>query len=191
MLSFIQVFFAIFGVMDPVGNTPFFISLTHALDKEAKKVFAARAVLYAGGILVVFMFLGNFILNVFQVSIESFRIAGGIVLLVIGFQMLFNVEFDKKKEEFSGDEDASIVPLATPLIAGPGTISSVVILSKEFGYLYTFLGIAINLLLCYLLFRFASLIPKLLGNKGAMIFANIMGLILMAVGVEFIRSVVF
>jgi len=189
MHSFIQVFFAIFGVMDPVGNTPFFISLTRSLDKKGKRAFAARAVLYAGGILMVFMFLGNFILNAFQVSLESFRIAGGLVLIVIGFQMLFNVEFEKKEEEGGEGQDASIIPLATPLIAGPGMISSVVILSKEFGYLYTFFGVAINLLLCYILFRFADIVPKLLGNKGALIFGNIMGLILMAVGVEFIRSV--
>ena len=190
MPSFIQVFFAIFGVMDPVGNTPFFITLTRSFNKKEQRSFAARGVLYAGGILVVFMFLGNFILNAFHVSIESFRIAGGLVLLTLGFQMLFDLEFEKKKNE-NGDEkskDASIIPLATPLIAGPGTITSVVILSKEFGYVFTFLGIATNLALCYILFCFADIVSKLLGNKGTMVFANIMGLILMAVGVEFIRS---
>jgi multiple antibiotic resistance protein len=188
MPVFIQVFFAIFGVMDPVGNTPFFITLTNSLDKKEKRAFAARGLLYAGGILLVFMFLGNFILNAFQVSMESFRIAGGLVLLVLGFQMLFNLEFEKKEEDISEEKDASIIPLATPLIAGPGTISSVVILSKEFGYAYTFLAIAINLALCFILFSFADIVPKLLGKKGTMVFANIMGLILMAVGVEFVRS---
>ena len=186
--SFIQVFFAIFGVMDPVGNTPFFITLTEPLDKKAKDRLALGAVLYAGAILIVFMFLGNAILNAFHISIGSFRVAGGLILLILGFQITFDVEFEKKKRDVEEERDISVVPLATPLIAGPGTITSVVILAKEYGYLFTFIGIILNLILSYILFRCAHIILRILGKKGAMIFANMMGLILMAIGVEFIKS---
>lgn len=188
MLQFIQVFFAIFGIMDPVGNVPFFITLTSTLDRAAKTRLALRAVLYAGGILIVFMFLGNSILNVFHISMESFRIAGGLVLLILGFQILFDVEFNNQKSELLEEKDVSIVPLATPLIAGPGMITSVVILSKEFGYLLTLAGIVVNLALCFILFRFAHIVLKILGKRSAMVFAKMMGLILMAIGVEFVRS---
>jgi multiple antibiotic resistance protein len=188
MLSFIQVFFAIFGIMDPVGNVPFFITLTNSLDQPARTKLALRAVLYAGGILILFMFLGNSILNVFSISMESFRIAGGLVLLILGFQILFGVEFNNQKDELLEEKDVSIVPLATPLIAGPGMITAVVILSKEYGYLFTLAGIIVNLALSFILFRFAHIILKILGKRSAMVFAKIMGLILMAIGVEFIRS---
>lgn len=185
--SFIQVFFAIFGVMDPVGNTPTFITLTKSLDQKTKDRLALGAVLYAGAILVVFMFLGNAILDAFHVSIESFRVAGGIILLVLGFQIVFDWEFQKKADA-EVERDISIVPLATPLIAGPGTITSVVILAKQYGFLLTFIGIVLNLILSYILFKFAHVILRVLGKKGALVFANMMGLILMAIGVEFIRS---
>ncbi len=187
MLSFIQVFFAIFGVMDPVGNTPTFITLTKSLDKKSKRRLAWGAVLYAGVILVVFMFLGNAILNAFHISIGSFRVAGGIILLVLGFQIVFDLEF-QKKSDLDGERDISIVPLATPLIAGPGTITSVVILAKQYGFILTLAGIILNLILSYILFMFSDVILKVLGKKGALIFANMMGLILMAIGVEFIKS---
>ncbi|MBI5147685.1 MAG: MarC family protein [Parcubacteria group bacterium] len=188
MLSFIQVFFAIFGVMDPVGNVPFFIALTNSMDQAAKTKLALRAVLYAGVILIVFMFLGNSILDVFHVSMESFRMAGGLVLLILGFQILFGIEFSNQKNELLEEKDVSIVPLATPLIAGPGMITSVVILSKEYGYVFTLAGIIANLALSFVLFRFAHIVLRILGKRSAMVFAKIMGLILMAIGVEFIRS---
>ena len=188
MLVFVQVFFAIFGVMDPVGNVPLFITLTHSLDKEKRNRLAKTAVLYAFGILTAFMFAGSALLDVFQVSMGSFRIAGGIVLFTLGFQILFGIDFEKKKEEISGEKDISVVPLATPLIAGPGTITSVIILGKEYGYSLTLFGIITNLVLSYILFRFSHLVVRVLGTKGVLLFANIMGLILMAIGIEFIKK---
>ena len=86
------------------------------------------------------------------------------------------------------ENDISVVPLAMPLIAGPGTITSSVILAKEYGYLLTLVGIVVNLLLTRLLFRYAHVILKILGKKGTLAFAKVMGLIIVAIGVEFVRS---
>lgn len=186
MLSLIQTFFAVFGVMDPVGNTPFFLTFTRSFSKEERTKLALSAVLYAGGILIVFMFLGNAILSVFQISIESFRIAGGIVLLVLGLKILFGIDTGSKKEE--AEKNTGIMPLATPLIAGPGMVSLVIVLAKEYGYALTLAGVLSNLFLSYVLFLLAPYILKVFGKKEIMVFANMMGLILMAIGVEFIRS---
>jgi multiple antibiotic resistance protein len=186
LASFIKTFFAIFGVMDPVGNVPMFLALTDKMDRLAARSLARRAVVRAGVILVVFVFLGNALLDAFHVSIESFRIAGGLILVLLGLQILFGLEAPHRPGEEA--QDPSVVPLATPLIAGPGTITSSVILSKEFGYLATLLGIIANLLLSYLLFHYAHVILKLLGKKGTVVFAKVMGLILVSIGVEFIRS---
>jgi multiple antibiotic resistance protein len=188
MLSLIQIFFAIFGVMDPIGNIPFFLTFAGSLNKDARDKFARSAIIYAGVILIIFMFLGNAILNLFQISMESFRIAGGIALFMIGTKILFGIEFGPKKDEKEKEKIPSIMPLATPLIAGPGTISLVIILAKEYGYFFTLVGILVNLLLNYILFFLAPYILKIFGKKEIMVFANMMGLILMAIGVEFIRK---
>lgn len=188
MLLIVKAFFAIFGVMDPVGNVPVFISLTAGLDFKHKQSLAIRAIIRAGIILLIFVFLGNAILDFFHISIQSFRIAGGIILALVGLQILFNIRFGNDEER--KNEDISVVPLATPLIAGPGMITTAVIFSKEYGYLVTILAIAGNLVLSAILFRFADIIVKILGRAGTVLFAKVMGLILVAIGVEFIRNAI-
>ena len=174
--------------MDPLGNIPFFLTFASPLSSKAKKdKFASSAIIYAGGILIIFMFLGNAILNLFQISMESFRIAGGIALFLIGVKTLFGLDFKQIDREQQSTEEPSIMPLATPLIAGPGMISLVIILAKEYGYLLTLAGVLSNLLLNYFIFIIAPYILKIFGKKEVMVFANMMGLILMAIGVEFIR----
>ena len=185
-LPFVQAFFAVFGVMDPVGNTPVFISLTSKLDKKAREKLATEAIIRAGIILTIFVFLGNAVLNAFHISLESFRIAGGLVLVLLGLQIMFGVAMEHERPDADGD--ISVVPLAMPLIAGPGMITLAVILSKEYGYLATLVGIAANLVLTKILFHFSGIIVRVLGKKGSMAFAKVMGLILVAIGVEFIRS---
>jgi multiple antibiotic resistance protein len=185
-LLFVQVFFAIFGVMDPVGNVPVFISLTGKMERKKQQDLATAAVLRAGVILVIFVFLGSAILNAFQISIESFRIAGGIILVLLGLQILFGKDEEAGPE--SAERDISVVPLATPLIAGPGMITSAVILAKEYGYLLTLAGIVANLIITRLLFKYSFIVLRVLGSKGAMAFAKVMGLIIVAIGVEFVRS---
>jgi multiple antibiotic resistance protein len=186
-LAFAQVFFAIFGVMDPVGNVPMFLSLTGKMDRKTQQSLATAAVVRAGVILVVFVFLGSAILHAFQISIESFRIAGGLILAILGLQILFGKEHDATP---GAGVDISVVPLATPLIAGPGMITSAVILAKEYGYVLTLAGIVANLIVTRLLFRYAYLVLRVLGDKGALAFAKVMGLIIVAIGVEFIRSAI-
>ncbi len=174
--------------MDPVGNVPFFLAFSSSANAREKRAFARSAILYAGGILVIFMFLGNAILNVFQISMVSFRIAGGIALILIGLEMLLGINFNSNKESAEPEGTLNIMPLATPLIAGPGTISIVIILAKEYGYALCLAGIVSDLLLSYVLFRLAPYIVKVIGKKEMAVFANMMGLILVAIGVELIRQ---
>lgn len=184
--SFVQVFFAVFGVMDPVGNVPVFISLTGKLGKAERERLATQAVIRAGVILAVFVFLGNFVLDAFHISIESFRIAGGLVLVLLGLQILFGVNLENERPDEGSD--ISVVPLAMPLIAGPGMITSAIILSKEYGYALTLAGIVVNLVLTKVFFHYSGFVLRVLGAKGSHAFAKIMGLILVAIGVEFVRS---
>ncbi len=183
MLQLLQVCLAIFGVMDPVGNVPVFITLTGKMERAERERLATAAVLRAGVILVIFVFLGSAILDAFHISIESFRIAGGLILVLLGLQILFG-----KEHTVEGEADISVVPLATPLIAGPGMITSAVILAKEYGYVITLGGIIVNLILTRIVFRYSYVVVRVLGKKGALACAKVMGLIITAIGVEFIRS---
>ncbi len=186
LLSIVKAFFAVFGVMDPMGNTPVFVSLTDKLDNQTKRSLALKAVLRAGVILLAFLFLGNGMLSFFHISLPSFRIAGGIILILIGLQILFGAKFGTETEMTS--EDISAVPLATPLIAGPGTITAVIIFAKEYGYAITIVSIIANLAVSWLLFCYAHQIVKFLGKSGTLMFMKFMSLILVAIGVEFIRN---
>ena len=186
LVSVFKAFFAVFGVMDPLGNTPVFVSLTSKLDKKTKQLLATKAVLRAGVILIVFVFLGNGILSFFHIYLQSFRIAGGIILILIGLQILFGMRFGAEAEMTS--DDISAVPLATPLIAGPGTITAVIIFFKEYGYTIMIISIIANLLVSWLLFFYAHHVMRILGKNGALMFMKFMSLILVAIGVEFIRN---
>jgi multiple antibiotic resistance protein len=132
------------------------------------------------------VFLGNVILDFFHISLQSFRIAGGIILILIGLQILFGLHLGSGSEIVA--DDLSVVPLATPLIAGPGMITTAVIFAKEYGYLITIIGITANLVLSWILFRYASYIVKFLGKGSTLMFVKFMSLILVAIGVEFIRN---
>lgn len=178
---------AIFGVMDPVGNVPIFLTLTEKKNLAEARRLALRACVRAGIILLVFLFLGNAVLDAFSISIESFRIAGGLILILIGLQIIFGFEA-ASKESLGEEADVSTVPLATPLIAGPGCITATIILSKEYGKFLTLVGIIVNLVLSYLLFHYANWVLKVIGRKGALVFAKVAALIIVAIGVEFIRS---
>ncbi len=186
MLAALQVFFAVFGVMDPVGNVPVFLALTGNMSEAQKRQVALRAVARAGVLLLVFVLAGSAILSLFQVSLESFRLAGGLIMVLIGLQIPFNISV--QKEPSGSSDDISVVPLATPLIAGPGMLATAVVLAKEYGYLITLLALAANLSLELWLFTKAGWILKWLGKEGTLAFAKIMGLILVTIGIEFIRS---
>jgi multiple antibiotic resistance protein len=180
---------AIFGVMDPIGNVPIYLALTEKKDLAKARRLALNACVRAGVILLVFLLLGNAVLDAFSISIESFRIAGGLILILLGLQIIFGLEANNKESAEREDEvDVSVVPLATPLIAGPGCITTTIILSKTYGQLATLIGIVVNLALSYLCFYYANLAVKLMGRKGMLVFGKVAALILVAIGVEFIRS---
>jgi multiple antibiotic resistance protein len=183
---FIKTFFVFFGVIDPVGNTPIFLTLTEKMDPAARKRIGRRGILQAGLILVVFLALGSLLLDAFHISLRSFRIAGGLVLAWVGFQILFGKVADMNGAE--DGHDMSVVPIATPLLAGPGAIATTIILAREYGYLATLAGIAANLFLTFILFEQATFVLKLIGRRGAMIAAKFIGLLLLAMGVDFILN---
>ncbi|MBN2422930.1 MarC family protein [Candidatus Woesearchaeota archaeon] len=180
--EFIKSFISIFVIMDPFGAVPVFISMTSRLKVEKINKAADEAVFTASLLLFLFLFLGIQLLLLFGISLSSFRIAGGILLLILGIKYALNLRFITSKEKYFH----ASVPVGTPLITGPGTITTVMLLSKTYGYLIPALSSLLCLLITWLFLRYSQKIYNVLGHQGNEIFSRIMGLFITAIAVEFV-----
>ncbi|MCK5282071.1 MAG: MarC family protein [Nanoarchaeota archaeon] len=182
--EFFRAFLAIFVIMDVLGNVPLFLVLSKKLKKKEKIKSINKALTIAAILLMLFLFFGEGILRFFGVSISSFKVAGGIIILLVGIQMVLGLRFRERKYE---KYEFAIVPLATPLITGPGVITTVILLVHSVGIWITFLASVLNLLLVWVSLSFSDYIYKFLGRQGADVMSRVMGLILVALAVEFIK----
>jgi multiple antibiotic resistance protein len=198
MLDFTEyskIFLSLFAILDPIGIIPIIIAFTIGLTPGRRARVGRMASLSVVGILLVALLIGEPVLEFFGISIHSFRVAGGILLLLMSITMLFGNK-DTPAPDDSADGDATssiaIVPLSTPLLAGPGAISTV-ILDAHKGHgagHYAVMGFVIALLgfIVWLTFLIAPWISQRLGHIGSSVFSRLMGLLLAAIAVEFIAG---
>jgi multiple antibiotic resistance protein len=183
--------------IDPVGLIPVFLSLTRGLDRAARGAIALRAACVAFLILSFFVLAGDWLLRWLAISLAAFRISGGLLLFWIAFEMVF--EKRAEREQQTADvamgrdriRDVAAVPLAIPLMAGPGAITAVILLaSRGDGGVMSFaslLGlIAIVTLVCYIVFLAAARLAHLLGATGQHVLSRMLGLLLSALAVQFV-----
>lgn len=187
MQDLLETFIALFVIMDPIGNLPFFISMTKGMPSKEIRRNADRSILTAGILLFLFLFLGIGIFSFFSIDLDSFQIAGGIILLIMGILYIFGMPIKIFK---SHSNDLS-VPVGTPLLTGPGVITTTVILVKEQGAFVTSIAAFLTLLAAYLILSNSSRIYKFLGEHWINVTSRIMGIILAAIAVEFIANGVF
>lgn len=192
---YFKFFIGLFALVNPVGIIPVFISMTSYQAAPARNKTNLTANLSVAIILWTSLFLGDGILQIFGISIDSFRIAGGILVVTIAMSMISgklgeDKQNKQEKSETAIRESVGVVPLALPLMAGPGAISSTIVWGTRYnswGNLLGFsLAIAVFALCCWLLFRAAPWLVRLLGQTGINVITRIMGLLLMALGIEFI-----
>ena len=192
---FLHFLVGLFATVNPVGIMPVFVSLTGSMTPEERNKTALTTNVAVAIILVVALIAGQHLLDLFSISIDSFRVAGGLLLLSIAFSMMSGKigEVKQNKEEKSESairEQVGVVPLAMPLMAGPGAISSTIVYGSKYPGMTSTIGIAITIIVfafgCWLLFRSAPLIVRFLGQTGINVITRIMGLILAALGIEFI-----
>jgi multiple antibiotic resistance protein len=195
--EYVQIVIALIVIIDPLGAIPIFIGLTASQTDAQRKRTSRVAAVSVAIILIVSCFIGEWILKLFGISIASFRIGGGVLLLLMSIAMM-NAKIspakrtDSEEEEAHGKENVAVVPLAIPLLAGPGAISLVIIYSDKItgvintGFLVLSCIVAASLMWGAL--RLAVPLSKLLGQTGINIATRIMGLILAAISVEFIAS---
>ncbi len=195
--EYLKFFIALLAIVNPVGTTPIFINLTANQDQVTRNKSGTVAAFSMGIILLVVLFSGEAILHFFGISVDSFRVGGGILILLMAISMLnakiSNVKQTREEELDSAErESVAVVPLATPLLAGPGAISTVILYaqrsSSPLHYLLMVVAIVVLVVLTALLFRLAPTITRLLGRTGINIITRLMGLIMAAMGVEFIAN---
>lgn len=193
--EYLKFFVALLAIVNPVGTLPLFINMTANQNAAARTKNGTMAAISMGIILLVVLFSGEAILGFFGISVDSFRVGGGILILLMAISMLnakmSNVKQTREEELDSAERDSvAVVPLGTPLLAGPGAISTVVLYAQRSSspLHYTYLVLVIVMLACLTacLFRLAPAITSLLGKTGINIVTRLMGLIMAAMGVEFI-----
>ncbi len=187
---------AVLFIVDPIGVVPLFVAMTANDSKEKCRGMALRACVTAGSILCFFALFGTFVFQVFSVTLAAFRVAGGLLLMLTAFDMLRAKQPGTKTsaaetEEGSAQEDIAIVPLAMPLLAGPGAIATVMVLMAQNGPGMTaavpvLASILITMVLSYLTLRSAHLVKRVLKQTGIAILERIFGLILAAIAVQFV-----
>lgn len=190
----VGVFMAFFAVMNPISNTPLFLALTSHNNTITRRKVALQSVLVAFGIIFLFILAGNSIFKIFGITLPAFKITGGILITMIGFEALqgksSNVQTpDMKAHEQSHDSDLSVAvsPLGIPLLAGPGTITTAVNFVSSGDTIHMIITTLTFALLCaitYMCFIFSREIQQFLGQIGINVVIRLMGLILAVVGVE-------
>ena len=183
--EFIKIFFSIFVVMDPLGNLPIFYTLTNKLSAKDRTRNINRAVFIASILLFLFLFFGAALLGYFGISIGSFEVAGGVILAIIGTKVVLGLRLT---EERAQKYQMAVVPMATPLITGPATITTILLLVTKYNYTVVLIASAVNLFVTWIILHQTELLFKILGRQGSDIVARLFGLIIVALAVEFIRQ---
>lgn len=194
---YLKFFIALFAVINPIGVMPVISNLTEGFDKKEQKMVVKTTTVAIFTILIVSLFLGQIILNIFSISLNSFRIAGGILITLIAFTMINGKLTEEKqnkeeKQDINNIKNFAVVPLAIPILAGPGAISTTIMWGAKYNNWIDLLGLSAAIvafsLLCYVLFRSSSKFFSYIGKTGANVVTRIMGLILMAIGIEVLTT---
>lgn len=173
----LTVTFTLFAIIDIIGSIPILISV----KSKAGGIRELRVTIIAGALMILFLFLGGPILDILGLDVKSFAVAGSIVIFILGLEMVLGIEFFKAE----GDVKAStVVPLAFPLIAGSGTLTTIMSLKANFKVQTILIAILLNLIVIYIVLKSLSGISRLLGTSGLIAIRKFFGVILLAISVK-------
>lgn len=174
----ITVSFTLFAVIDIIGSIPVLASLRIKMGGEIR---SGQATLVSGGLMILFLLLGQEFLNVLGLDVQSFAVAGSIVIFIIGLEMILGVEFFKQE---GNAKSGTVVPIAFPLIAGSGTLTTIMSLKANYHDENIFLAILINCIVIFIVLRSLVWIEKMLGPNGMIVIRKFFGVILLAIAVK-------
>lgn len=168
----------LFAVIDIVGSIPIILDV----KKKAGSIHVGKATLVAYGLMLMFFFFGEGLIGLFGIGIEEFAVAGAFVLFFLALEMILGIDLFKQDEKSM--KSASIVPIAFPLIAGAGTMTSIISLQAEFDSVNILIAITLNIAVVFLVLKLTDPIGKLLGDAGIAIIKKVFGVILLAIAVK-------
>ncbi len=170
----------LFAVIDIIGSIPIIVSLR----QKVGHIQSEKATLVAMLIMIVFLFVGETILRLIGIDVNSFAVAGSFVLLFLALEMILGIQLYKD----DAPETASVVPLAFPLIAGAGSLTTILSLKSEFQTINIILAIILNLIFVYIVLKFSEKIEKIIGKAGISVIQKVFGVILLAIAVKLFAS---
>lgn len=172
----------LFSVIDIVGSVPFII----LIKKREGRIYAEKATIISAALMVAFLYLGQSILNLFGLDVASFAVAGAIVIFIVAMEMILGITLIKDDPDAKGS--GSIVPLAFPLIAGAGTLTTIISLRAVYQETNVLIGILVNLILIYIVLRSVSWLERVIGKSGFAVLRRVFGVILLAIAVKILKG---
>jgi multiple antibiotic resistance protein len=179
--ALLTVTFTLFAVIDVVGSIPLLLSLKNQLGG----IQELKATLISGGLMVLFLFIGEKLLNILGVDKHSFAVGGSIVIFILGLEMVLGMEFFKSEKDANA---STLVPIAFPLIAGSGTLTTIMSLKANYEESTVLIAILINLFIVYIVLKSLNFIEKALGPGGMIAVRKFFGVILLAIAVKIFSS---
>jgi len=183
VVEIVSAFLVLFAIIDVTGSVPVFLNL----KSQNKTIHPEKAAFYSFIIMVGFLFVGEWILKLFQLDISAFAVAGSFVVLILSIEMIFGVEIFKN-DNTSTDNSSTLFPVVFPLIAGPGSFTTLLSMRAEYHTINIIVAVFLNLIIVYLVLRYLDLVKRLLGASGAYILRKFFGVILMAIAVKLLTS---
>jgi multiple antibiotic resistance protein len=178
----LTAFMVLFAVIDIVGNIPIIIDLR----KKAGHIQSEKASVIAGVIMIIFLFLGDSILKLIGIDVHSFAVAGAFILFFIALEMILGITLYKQEE--GTNMNASVFPLAFPLIAGPGSLTTLLSLKSEFHTENIIIAVIVNVIVIFIVLKTSSRIERFIGQNGINIIRKIFGVVLLAIAVKLFTS---
>jgi multiple antibiotic resistance protein len=177
----LTVTFTLFAVIDIVGSIPLLLSL----KKKMGGIKEIKATLISGGLMILFLYIGEPFLHILGVETHSFAVAGSIVIFILGMEMVLGIEFFKSEK---GASSSVVVPIAFPLIAGSGTLTTIISLKANYDESMLLIAILINLVIVFVVLKSLNLIERILGPGGMVAIRKFFGVILLAIAVKIFSS---
>jgi multiple antibiotic resistance protein len=191
---FATAFVTVLVIMDPIGNIPIFLALTKGQDVPQRRRSAALGSSVAGAVILAFALGGQQVLELLGISLEALQVAGGLLLLVIALELLHPSGDDGRSTLASGDTNIALVPLGTPLLAGPGAIAATMLYTRQAhdlgGSLSVVLALVAVLAVVYLSMRYATIFAKVLRHNGIELLSRVMGLLVAAIAVQLVARAI-
>jgi multiple antibiotic resistance protein len=182
--EFIRSFITLFIIMDPFMSVAFFLGYSKNLDSKQKDKSIMIAIGVAAFLLLLFLISGLYLLGVLSISFDGFKIAGGIILLIMGVTTVLAIDIGSKTENVS----SGAILIGTPILAGPGALTTIIILSRDYGLVIPALAAIAVLVVSYIMLKFSKNLQMFIGTEIIEIMSKVLGLLLAALAVDFIHA---